>query len=365
MYVGTWAGSVLALDAATGRLRWSNELGANPDETYGETRGVISSIAVANGVAYAASGSCRAGAFDAQTGRTLWERTICSVARNDDTYATPVVLRGVVMFGISILDDRPTDRGRIVALDARTGALRWQLFPQRYLGTGTGISATPIVDANGIGYVGTGNPTPRSSPPAGPDPYSESILAFDVDTGQIRWAFGPVHPHDTHDRDLFASPNEFLIGGGARSRAIVGEGGKDATYYAVYANDGHLIWKTSVDPQDPFAQIIGTAACGDGRIFVPVYASHGALVALSQSDGHVLWRRQLPGIYEGPALAGGVVFVTAVDGALFAFDAVNGRLLRTLHVGGRFYGRGPSVFGTRLYVASAQSVHVYEIERRN
>jgi outer membrane protein assembly factor BamB len=361
VYVGTWGGSVVALDAGSGRVRWKRELGANPDETYGETRGVISSIAVADGVAYAASGSCRAGAFDAQTGRTLWERTICSVARNDDTYASPVVARGIVLFGISVIDDRPTDRGYIVALDARTGDVRWRLFPQRYAGTGSGISATPLVDPDGIAYVGTGNPTPRGSPPPGPDPYSDSILAFDVESGALRWEFGPVHPHDTHDRDMFASPNRFVVGEGLQSRELIGEGGKDATYYAVDARNGHLVWETAVDPQDPFGTIIGTAATGNGRIFVPVYAMRGALVALSQRDGRVLWRQRVAGIYEAPLLAGGVVFAAAIDGTLYGFAAGTGQQLFELHIGGRFYGRGPSVFGTQLFVSSAQMLYAFEL----
>lgn len=363
VYVGTWAGDVVALDAQNGRVRWTAHLGANPDEFYGQPRGVVSSIFLSQGVAYAVSGSCWAGAFEAATGRELWRRSICSVARNDDTYASPVVADGLVLFGIDVMGDRPTDRGRLVALDAKTGAPRWTLYPEEYAGTGCGISATPVIDeARGLGFVGTGNPTPRGAPPPGPDRYSESIVAFDLRTGKIRWAFGPVHPHDALDRDLFASPNRFAIGSAPRERRLIGEAGKDGVYYAVDEQDGRLVWSTVLDPADPYASAIGTSDYDGGRIFVTLYdGARGALVALAANDGRVIWRQRLAGIYEAPALWSGVVFAAAVDGTLDAFDAATGQRLEVRHIGGRLFGRGPSVAGSTLYVASAADLTAYAI----
>lgn len=359
VYAGTWSGSVVALDARTGHLRWSAQLGANPDAFYGQPRGVTSSIAVSSGVAFAVSGSCRAGAFDARTGATRWVRTVCSTARNDDTYATPVVANGLVLLGIDILGDRPTDRGSLLALDTRTGATRWQLYPQRYVGSGTGISATPVIDvARGVGYVGTGNPTPITSPPPGPDRYSESILAFELRSGKIIWAFGPVHPHDLHDNDLFASPNRFTIG----ARTLIGEGGKDGVYYTVDARNGALVWRTAVDPADPYAALIASAAYDDGRLFVPVFANpHGALVALDARDGRILWRAKLGGVYGTPAVWNGVVFAVDIHGTLAGFDAASGRRRLTMHVRGRSYGRGPCARGNVLYVTAGSTLTAYAI----
>ncbi|MGA7355417.1 MAG: PQQ-binding-like beta-propeller repeat protein [Candidatus Cybelea sp.] len=68
VYEGTTLGDVLALDERDGHVRWHAALGANPDETYGNPRGVISSVIVHGGVAYAVSGSCRAGAYEAFSG---------------------------------------------------------------------------------------------------------------------------------------------------------------------------------------------------------------------------------------------------------------------------------------------------------
>jgi len=359
VYAGSWSGRVVALDVRNGSVRWSAQLGSSPDQFYGQTRGVTSSVVVANGVAYADSGSCRAGAFDARTGRVLWERTICSTARNDDTYASPAVGDGLALFAIDMLGDRPTDRGHIVALDARTGDVRWTLYPERYRGTGTGISATPLIDeARGIGYVGTGNPTPIGAPPPGPDAYSESILAFDMRSGSIRWAYGPVHPHDTHDNDLFASPNRFAAG----AREVIGEGGKDGIYYAVDAHDGHLCWRTAVSQGNLYASIIGTPVTGNGYVYVPVYGGQeGSLVALRARDGAVRWRAALGGAYGSPALWRNVIFAVDVNKTLAAFDATSGRRLLTMPLRGRTYGRGLRVWGSTLYVTAGSTLTAYAI----
>ncbi len=165
VYEGTTLGDVLALDERDGRMLWRVSLGANPDETYGSPRGVISSIAVAARIAYAISGSCKAAAFDALRGIILWQRRICSTARNDDAYASPVLAGGRVLFGIDVIADRTTDAGREVALNAATGLPAWSFSPVRYRGTGGGISSTPALDsARGLAVVGTGNPTPMRSP---------------------------------------------------------------------------------------------------------------------------------------------------------------------------------------------------------
>src|SRR5215472_5634543 len=143
IYFGTWLGDVVAVSAADGHALWKAHLHANPDETYGQPRGVLGSVSIVDDTAYAASGGCEAAAYDAMTGRQKWRRSICDNGRHDDVYSSPVVADGLVLIGIDMLADSPTDRGREIALDARTGEKRWSIEPALYKGTGTGISATP------------------------------------------------------------------------------------------------------------------------------------------------------------------------------------------------------------------------------
>jgi len=368
VFFGTFSGSVYAVDANSGRKLWRHDLGNNPAgiKPYGGPRGVIGSVAIADGVAYADSGSCVAAAFDARTGRELWRQKICDTRRYDDTYASPVVANGVVLLGISMIADEPTDRGREIGLDARTGAVLWTNFPQRYRGTGAGITTTPAVDLeNGIGYIGTGNPTPMDDPPAGPDPGSDSVIAFDIKTGKVRWVYGPVNPHDAFDLDFFASVNRFQIGSGSARRWIVGEASKNGTYYALDALTGKLVWRDEMQPRDSWPLPMGTPAVGFGAIFVPIYVKDesGWLVALRATDGAKLWQHSTPGMYEAPVIWGRVLFVTEASGWLDAYRIGDGRRLGRWFVNGWLTGRGPSVAGDRLYLATGQYLKVFDLKQ--
>ena len=365
VYAGTWNGDVLALDAATGAQRWRAHLGANPDEVYGGPRGVIGAISIDNGVVFAASGNCTIAAFDARRGKQRWRRTICDIARNDDLYASPVVAGGLVLIGVSMLDDRPTDRGREIALDAATGAVRWEIEPARYRGTGTGITASPAVDvlARRV-YLGTGNPTPANSPPAGDDPGSDSILALDLTTGKTIWSYGPVHPHDVNDDDFMASPNLFNAGSDAQPKWAIGEGNKDGAYYAVGIDTGMFLWRRVLAPVSQSAMIVGTAAVGNGAVYVPLYnGTVGSLSALRTTDGAVMWQQPTGGEYEAPVLWGSVVFTTEASGWLDAFGAGTGKPLGRWHLCGRAMGRGPSVARGGLYVAAGKCLTYFAATR--
>jgi len=364
VYVGTWNGDVLALDTRTGALRWKRSLGANQDTYYGGRRGVIGSVAVDRGVAYAVSGSCTAAAYAADNGRELWRRRICSTEKNDDTYASPVVFWNELLLGIDQIGDRPTSRGFEVALDTRTGRELWRFYPQRYQGTGAGISATPAIDGNlGLAFIGTGNPTPLGNPPPGADEFSESICALDLRDGHLIWAYGPVHPHDREDNDLFASANIFTATIDGARRHLVGEGGKDDVYYAVDERTGALVWKRTLIPRSKFAMIIGTAAVGAGTIFVPVFQNEhlGWMVALRSSDGAELWSKRMTGVYEAPVLLGDVLFVTEAGGWIDALDARNGKSLGQWPIERPVLGRGPSMAGDTLYLASGNTLRAFAL----
>jgi outer membrane protein assembly factor BamB len=363
LFTGTWNGDVIALDARRGAVRWTFHLGANSDEVYGGPRGVIGSVALAQGTAYAASGNCMLAALDERDGHLRWRVRICDNARNDDVYASPVVLGGMVLVGVDLLADRPTDRGRELAIDARTGRIRWSFEPARYQGEGAGVSATPALDlSRNIAYVGTGNPLPRDDPPPGPDPGSDSIYALDAASGKALWVYGPVHPHDVNDEDLFASPNLITFGPTGHRRTIVGEGGKDGAYYAVDAANGAPLWKTVIPAGSASASIIGTSAFSDDTIFVSVYdGASGSLTALRVQDGAVLWHRATGGEYEAPLVVGDAVFTTEITGRLDEFAAGTGKQLGAWSICAPATGRGPSSDGHAVYVASGKCVEKFSL----
>jgi outer membrane protein assembly factor BamB len=366
VYEGTTRGDVLALDERDGHVRWRAGLGANPDETYGNPRGVISSVIVHDNVAYAVSGSCEAGAFDASSGNTLWKRRICATARNDDTYASPAFADGRVLFGIDVIADRPTDAGREVALDAATGKPAWSFSPVRYRGTGGGISATPAVDAaRDLAIIATGNPTPMSSPPPGPDPYADSAIALDPRSGRWKWVRGPLIAHDTNDFDLFASPRLFDLRTKGGEIPAVGVVLKNSRYFMLDERDGAILWQRALEPAMRWMQAIGTPATAGSTIVVPLFHSprSGELVALRAGDGAVQWRVETGGIYEAPVIWHGVVLVAEAAGTIAAFDLRSGARLGTLPVASELYGHGLALDGNTLFVAGRGALWAYRLQQ--
>ncbi len=365
VYEGTTLGYVLALDERDGRVRWRASLGANPDETYGNPRGVISSVVVRGGVAYAVSGSCEAAALDAARGSVVWKRRICSIAKNDDTFASPALADGRVLFSIDVIADRPTDTGREIALDASTGAPVWSFSPVRYGGTGGGISGTPAFDSSrGIVIVGTGNPTPMSAPPPGPDPYTDSVIAVDPRTGHWLWA-RQLLAHDANDFDVFTAPGLFALAIRGHRTLGVGVTLKNSRYVMLDARTGAILWQRRLVATMHWMQSIGTPAASAGTIVVPLFHSptDGELVALDENDGSVRWRVATNGIYEEPVVWRGDVLVAEANGAVAAFDLRTGRSVARLSVPSKLYGRGLALDGDELFVAGRGALWAYRLRQ--
>ncbi len=363
VYEGTTLGDVLALDEGDGRVRWRASLGANPDETYGNPRGVISSVVVRGGVAYAVSGSCEAAAFDALDGTRRWKRRICSIAKNDDTFASPALADGLVLFSTDVIADRPTDTGREIALDAATGAPIWSFSPVRYRGTGGGISGTPAVDSRrGIVLIGTGNPTPMSDPPPGADPYTDAVIAVDARSGHWHWA-RQLLAHDANDFDVFTAPDLFTLTIRGRRTPGVGVTLKNSRYVMLDERTGAVLWQRQLVGAMHWMQSIGTPAASGDTIVVPLFHSptEGELVALDCNNGSVLWRVATNGIYEEPAIWRGEVLVAETTGAVAAFDLRSGRNAGRLSIPSELYGRGLALDGDTLFVAGCGALWAYRL----
>ncbi len=126
--------------------------------------------------------------------------------------SAPVVANGLVIVGSAVIDfvRATTPRGTVTALDARTGAPRWQFDPlQGFPDSGSANVWAPIsVDqANGLVYLPTSAASPDYYGVARPGDgrYANSVVALDLQTGELRWHFQHVH-HDLWDYDTPAQP---------------------------------------------------------------------------------------------------------------------------------------------------------------
>lgn len=155
---------------------------------------------VVDGVMYLTEPPCTATALDLRTGSTLW-RWQRPMPRDLRTIGFPRVNRGVALLDDTVFHG--TLDGHLVALEAKTGSLRWEVVVADNK-LGYSITAAPLaVDGKIIVGVAGGEAGIRGF-----------LDAYDAKTGELAWRFwtvpGPGEPgHETWGGDSWKT------GGGA------------------------------------------------------------------------------------------------------------------------------------------------------
>ncbi len=204
LYAIDSAGKLIAIETATGKIRWTfvgkalfyalptikdgvlyitssktlYALSATTGQTQWKSTADVSTLAspaVANGTVYAMDLNGGLVAFDASTGQKRWdfldERS--TYYRN---WSSPFVANGLVYFtGITPYGEY---RATFFALDAATGQKRWT-----YLLSGGYLSATPIL-AKGLIHIGSYGEYMALLP----DDKKGLLTSLDAITGEKRWA---------------------------------------------------------------------------------------------------------------------------------------------------------------------------------
>ncbi|WP_157220854.1 membrane-bound PQQ-dependent dehydrogenase, glucose/quinate/shikimate family [Flavisphingomonas formosensis] len=257
LYTCTPHSYVQAIDATTGKTRWSWHSTADiKGNSYLVCRGVSYFEAPAGTPCprriFAPTFDAKLYALDADTGRPcasfarkghidLRENMGPSPAAFQISTSPPVVANGRLIIGERVIDNVAVDEpaGVVRAYDPVSGAPIWSWDVGRgddavkpLSGTETYTRGTPNVwgamtadPKNGIVYLGTGNATPdywigRRRP--FDDKYGTSIVALDIATGRMRWHRQLVH-RDMWDMDVPVGPSliDLQAAGGATVPALV------------------------------------------------------------------------------------------------------------------------------------------------
>lgn len=258
MYITT-ANYTYALDAASCALRWKHmyRYSPHPDYDLKVNRGVAYMNTPEGPRLYRGANDGRVYALDARTGQEVWNVLAGDVAKGETFPAAPVAWHGLVYIGNAGGDEYGVT-GRMMALDARTGALVWSfdLIPSSGEANFTWPAETDRVPRGGATtwtsysldtltnslYVPTGNAAPDFLPNvrAGTDSYAYSVVVLDARTGSFRHAY-QLLPRDFHDWDVAAAPVLLTTAAG---RKIVAEAGKDGHLYGIDRDGGQIIYKT-------------------------------------------------------------------------------------------------------------------------
>lgn len=337
VYIQDLHSNVYALSLATGALEWSYIVDKKELSGPGPN-----GVAVADGVVY---GATPTGVFalDAANGRVLWSNDKL-LKKGEGTFGIqPQVADGRVYLA-SQYGEVPGG-GVLLALNARTGAKLWSFktVPEKdkaveQLGLGAGGAwETPLVSADGSVTFGIGNPY-QSVPDALRYPrkllYTDSDVSLDAATGKLRWYFQGV-PDDYKDYDMQASP----ISASVKGVPVVIGGGKMGIVYEMNAMTGRLIWKTPVGVHDGHDNDSLHALKGEKTPKVPYTFEPGALggiltnMALSGDTIYVVTSNlpfqftaadEVDGLPKGTKLAGDVEALNLVTGKVEWSTSVDG-----------------------------------------
>ncbi|MGD9905013.1 MAG: PQQ-binding-like beta-propeller repeat protein [Vicinamibacterales bacterium] len=409
---GTEAGTVYALDAVTGCVRWRFDAGAAVRSAV-----VVGRLPGAGEPRYAAYfGDLRATmhALDLATGQPLW-----SLKVDDHAFARitggAAFHDGRLFVPVSSLEELPgarpnypccTFRGSLVAIDATTGKQLWKTFtipeaPQivgrNAAGTplwkpaGAAIWSSPTVDvARRVVYVATGN---AYTQPAAAT--SDAVMALALDTGAVQWV-QQVTPDDAFlvgckpgndncpddegpDFDFGNSP---ILRRLANGRTVIVIGQKSGVAYGLDPDaKGAVLWRYRAGQGSALGGIEWGSAADERLMYVPVsdvlHANAGGLHAVSLGSGERVWQTAppAPGCTGGLGCSAaqsaavsvmpGVVFSGAVDGHLRAYDATDGRIIWDVNTardyttvngepasGGSIDGPGPTIAGGMVFTGS-------------
>lgn len=214
LFVPDAFGDVFAYDAATGESLWTHK-----NTRSGPLPGITTQrgIGVGDGNLYVGTASDTAVGLNQTTGKVAWTSHIANAKTGDAITAAPLYYNGMVIYGISGGDLGA--RGRVVALNAKTGKTEWTWNvtpgpgqPEHNTWSGNewkhsgSVWVYPSIDPKrGLIYVDTGNPVPWNGRGPGSNKWTDSIVALHVNTGKVKWGYQTVH-HDIWDFDVTNPP---------------------------------------------------------------------------------------------------------------------------------------------------------------
>ena len=248
LYVTTSSDEIQAYNAATGKKLWQYA----PQVDFSQSTGIGGygvttnrGVAVSNGKVFELTFDDHLQAVSSQTGEELWSSTVADDSTGAYETMAPAVYDGEVIVGVSGSQDGI--RGFVAAYAQASGKLLWRFYTVPKAGTswvptgggGGGVYMPPTVDPQtGLVYAGTSTPAPviYGDDRKGADLYSDTIVALNAKTGKLAWHYQEV-PHDLWNYGA-ASPVMIVNAGKDGRTQAVAEAGKDGHVYILNAKTG-------------------------------------------------------------------------------------------------------------------------------
>ena len=442
LYLTEPPSTVTALDVRTGRRIWTWSASiADSVLNLGFPR-VNRGVAILNQTVYVGTLNANLVALDAASGTVRWDVTVADNTVGFAITAAPLAIDGKIIIGVSGAE--AGIRGFLDAYDAASGERVWRTYTVPASGepgsetwggnsweTGGGstwLTGSYDPDLNLL-YWGIGNPAPdwNGDSRPGDNLYTCSLLALDADTGEMRWYF-QFTPHDVHDWDANQIPVLVDLELDGRMRRLVTMANRNAFYYVLDRETGEFLhaqeyskqtWAAGLDQSGRPIVLPNTEPTVEGNLvwpslqgatnwFSPSYSpatelfyvavremgaiyykgeaeyvpgeyfmgggeqalrgddASGSVHALDVRTGDIRWKFPLlsPPWNGVMATAGGLVFGGSNEGNFFALDAETGESLWDFHAGAPARSN-PMSFAVdgrqRVVMAAGEAVFVFGV----
>jgi outer membrane protein assembly factor BamB len=324
---------MIALDAETGKVLWQTGYPAPFTMQKAAARhgpGPKSTPVFASGKLYAIGMTGVVTAFDAATGKQLWQKPGSATVPMYTTHAfSPLVERGLVIFHVG-----GHNEGALTAYDANSGEVKWT-----WRGDGPGYGSPIVVDFAGTRQIVTIT--------------QGKLISVDASSGALLW-----------ERD-FASPNftnsitPIVYG----QTLIVGSGSIPTTAISVAKQGNQWVTATAWENADVPVRMSNGVIVRD-MLFSLSTRNMGQYFSVDAKTGKTLWTSE--GRQAGNAAlvrAGDVVFSLEDDGDLVvfrgsptAFDVV-----KRYKVADSETWTQPAISGNRIFVKDLSTLALWTL----
>ncbi len=343
--IGTTLTDIFSIDPATCAENWRTREDF-PPSILTAMRGA----AYFDGMLFRGSPNGQVLAYDFKTGKRIWRTTIADVKKGEFVAAAPIAWNGMVFIG-DAGGDAKGGKGRMYALDAKTGKIMWEFFlvpktdddpargpqgaspldkstwgnaPNFPISGGATWTSYTLDEKTGELYVPVGNPSPAYaiSVREGEDLYTDSVVVLDAMTGAYKRHFKLVR-RDWHDWDVASAPALIHTRAG---RTLLSAAPKDGHLYGIDLAEGALLYRTPVtrieNVEAPFATDEAVRFCpgasGGSEWNGPAYDPDTNLIITGEMDWCTTVKRQTDEqLMDAPA--GGAWFGNAMRNPFHVF----------------------------------------------
>ena len=282
---------IVALDAATGRPRWTF-LYRNLPEGRNCCGQVNRGLAILGETLFMGTLDAHILAVDAKSGTLLWKTKVAEASQRYAITHAPLVIKDKVLVGTAGGDGGAP--GIIAAFDAKTGQEVWRFHTIPEPGEpgndtwsgdswkkgGAAVWNTGAYDPeSNLTYWGTGNPAPDwdGRERLGDNLYSNCVVALDADTGKLKWYY-QFTPHDEMDYDATQVPVLADLNWQGRPRKVMLWANRNGLMYVLDRTSGEFLlgkpfakvnWMDGFDEKGRPKRVPGMGPSKEGTLIMP------------------------------------------------------------------------------------------------